>query len=157
MLYTKRQLNTLKHIQGTVKSYGAKTLASDLHISTGTLYADIDPNSVGRRTNKLGVLDYIKILEITGDTSSLEYLCADFNKICIPLPTVNEDLHDWLLICASMAKEGGEATATLAGAIADGKLTQQELSDCEGECLDALRTIGAAYVAIKAQRDGVQI
>ncbi|MGL1932160.1 MAG: hypothetical protein OCC45_10415 [Desulfotalea sp.] len=154
MLNTPRQIKALKLIQDTVKNYGVKALADELGIATGTLYADIDPKSIGRRTNKLGFLDYIKIIEITGDTTSLENLCADFNKICLPLPEPKEDLRDWLLICASMAKEGAEATSALASAIADGKLTKKELIDCERECLEALQTIGSAYVTIKAQIDG---
>jgi hypothetical protein len=43
-------------------------------------YIDVDPNSIGRRTNKLGLLDLLVTLEETKDLSSLEEANRLFNR-----------------------------------------------------------------------------
>lgn len=153
-MYSDRQINALRAIQAAVKEYGAKSLAADLGVSTGTLYADIDPNSIGRRTNKLGFLDWMVLLDLTGDLASLDQVNHIHNRISLPLPNPAEKpLNNWVIHCASIAKESGEAVSELADAILDGKMESKELARCEKETMDALEAFGALYLAIKDRRD----
>ncbi len=73
-MYTQEQIKVLKITQETVKEHGVKALAFTLNITPQTLYSDIDPNSIGRRTNKLGLLDWLVTLRETQDFS-IESAC----------------------------------------------------------------------------------
>ncbi|WP_419174380.1 phage regulatory CII family protein [Desulfosediminicola sp.] len=153
-MYTDRQIEALKVVQAAVKKYNAKKIAEVLNISTGTIYADIDPKSIGRRTNKLGFLDWLVILEETKDLTSLDLVNHQFNRLSLAIPNTegHTTIESWMAHCASIAKESGEAVAELAEAIVDGQMENHELERCEKQTIDALEAFGCLYLKIKECR-----
>jgi hypothetical protein len=129
-------------------------LADKLQISPQTLYADIDPNSIGRRTNKLGLLDWLVTLKETNDLSSLEEANKLFNRISLPIPPPTEVMNEmnWMTFCATVAKESGEAVAEMANSILNGDMSKQALAQCEKEAMDALEAFAGLYLVIKNHR-----
>jgi hypothetical protein len=153
-MYDAEQIKVLGVVQGTVKSHGVKMLADKLQISPQTLYADVDPNSIGRRTNKLGLLDWLVTLKETNDLTSLDEANRLFNRISLPIPPPTQIMTDmnWMSFCATIAKESGEAVAELANSILDGKLNKAELARCEKEAMDALQAFAGLYLVLKNHR-----
>lgn len=130
-------------------------LADRLGISIQTLYADVDPKSVGRRTNKLGLLDYMEILHETGNLSSLDELNRIFGRISLPIPQDEGKISpiSWMQYCAFTAKESAEAIKELADGLSnDGRLDKDELAACEKETWEALQAFAGLYLAIKTER-----
>jgi hypothetical protein len=154
-MYRAEQIKVLGITQQTVKEYGVKMLADKLKISPQTLYSDVDPNSIGRRTNKLGLLDWLVTLEVTKDLSSLEEANRLFNRLCLPIPPPAEGMTDlsWMAFCATIAKESGEAVATLADSIIGGTMNKEEMAKCEKEAMDALEAFAGFYLALKSCRN----
>ena len=150
-MYTQDQINVLAIVQATVKQNGVKALADLLSIAPQTLYADVDPKSIGRRTNKLGFLDWLVILSKSGDLSSLDTANRLFNRICLPIPEPSQGFTNmtWMEYCATIARESGEAVTRLADAILDGKMGPDEMEACEKETWDALAAFAELYLAIK--------
>lgn len=144
----------LTTIHETLKTHGAKEIASDLGVATGTIYANTDPKSIGKKTNKLGFFEWLLIIKKSEDLSSLKKVSALFNHVCFPIPKPAQDVQsqDWMSRCASVAKESGEAVATLAGAILDSRMTKQELDRCEKEAHEALEAFAGLYLAIKQSK-----
>jgi hypothetical protein len=85
-MYRNEFIEFLAGIQRDVKTHGVKMLADRLSVRPQTLYADVDPSSVGRRTNKLGVLDWLVILEESGHLVSLDEANRFFGRISHPIP-----------------------------------------------------------------------
>ncbi len=153
-MYNREKVKVLEIIQTTVKRHGVKVLADTLQITPQTLYADVDPNSIGRRTNKLGLLDWLVTLEETKDLSSLEEANRLFNRLCLPIPAPSEGMTNlsWMAFCATIAKESGEAVATLADSIIGGTMNKEEMARCEKEAMDALEAFAGFYLALKSCR-----
>jgi hypothetical protein len=153
-MYHADQINALATVQATVKTHGPKHLAEHLNVRLQTLYADVDPNSIGRRSNKLGLLDWLVILEETKDLSSLDAANRMFGRISLPIPEPPENMNsmDWMGYCAIIAKESGEAVAELAGSILDGRLDPAGMERCEKEAWDALEAFAGLYLVIKSSR-----
>jgi hypothetical protein len=153
-MYDREKIKILGIIQATVKQHGVKMLASRLQVTPQTLYADVDPNSIGRRTNKLGFLDWLITLEETRDLSSLEAANRLFNRLCLPIPPPTEEMTEmcWMSFCATIAKESGEAVAELAASILSGNIDKHDLERCEKEAMDALEAFAGLYLAIKDRR-----
>jgi hypothetical protein len=151
MLYSDDQIKILEAVQASVKKHGVKMLASKLSITPQTLYADVDPKSIGRRTNKLGVLDWQVILGESKDLSSLDALEQSLGRIGLPVPVPSEDMTDksWVEYCALVVKESGEAAAEVAKAIVDGHIDDTELSKCIKETYEAMEAQAALYLALK--------
>jgi hypothetical protein len=153
-MYDAEQIKVLGIVQETVKGHGVKMLADKLQITPQTLYADVDPKSIGRRTNKLGLLDWLVTLKETKDFSSLEEANRLFNRIALPIPHPTEVMTEmsWLSFCATVAKESGEAVAELANSILDGNMDKSELARCEKQTMDALEAFAGLYLTIKNRR-----
>lgn len=153
-MYDAEQINVLATVQDTVKKHGVKALADHLKVRPQTIYADVDPKSIGRRTNKLGLLDWLVILEESRDLSSLDTANRLFGRISLPIPEPAEDMSDmsWMEYCAAIAKESGEAVAELAGSILDGRMDPAGVERCEKEAWDALEAFAGLYLAIKNSR-----
>ena len=159
-MYKSEFIELLGGIQRDVKDHGVKMLAGRLDIRPQTLYADVDPQSVGRRTNKLGVLDWFVILEETQNLTSLDEVNRHFGRISLPIPSPTDEMcaMSWMQCCATIAKESAEAIKELADAISnDGELDADELDRCEKETWEAIQAFSDLYLAIKAKREDANI
>ncbi|SCY46351.1 phage regulatory CII family protein [Desulfoluna spongiiphila] len=154
-MYRSEFIELLGNIQRGVKDHGAKVLAGRLGIRPQTLYADVDPRSVGRRSNKLGLLDWMVILEETGNLTSLDEVNRHYGRISLPIPKDEGRISpvSWMQYCATMAKESAEAIKALAEGLSnDNSLDKGELADCEKETFEALQAFGSFYLAIKTEQ-----
>ncbi len=150
-MYNAEQLDILTMIKGTAQKYGMKAVADRLGIHAQTAYSDMDPNNIGKRSNKLGFLHWLLILDETGDLSSLDAANRLFNRISLPIPKPTEEMTamNWMEQCATSAKESGEAVAEMAESILDGKMEYEELQRCEQQTLEALEAFAGMYLTIK--------
>jgi hypothetical protein len=159
-MYRNEFIEFLGGIQRDVKTHGVKMLADRLSVRPQTLYADVDPRSVGRRTNKLGVLDWLVILEESGNLASLDEANRFFGRISLPIPSPTDEMNamSWMQCCATIAKESAEAIKELAEAISnDGELDAGDLARCEKETWEALQAFAALYLSLKAKQDEATI
>ncbi|VVS92208.1 phage regulatory CII family protein [Desulfoluna spongiiphila] len=153
-MYRSEFIELLRGIQRDVKGHGVKLLANRLSVRPQTLYADVDPHSVGRRTNKLGLLDWMVVLEETGNLTSLDEVNRYFNRISLPIPEDEGAISpvSWMQYCASTAKESAEAIKVLADGLSDdGGLDNARLAECEKETWEALQAFAGLYLAIKTE------
>ncbi|VVS91043.1 phage regulatory CII family protein [Desulfoluna spongiiphila] len=154
-MYKSEFVELLGGIQRDVKAHGVKVLADRLGVRPQTLYADVDPRSVGRRSNKLGVLDWMVLLDETGNLTSLDEVNRRFGRISLPIPEPGVEMNalSWMQYCATMAKESAEAIKALAEGLSnDDRLDKGELADCEKETWEALQAFGSFYLAIKTEQ-----
>ncbi len=149
-MYHPDHIKTLAAVQVTVKKHGVKALAAELSITPQTLYADVDPKSIGRRTNKLGFLDWQVLLSETRDLSSLDAVEQAHGRISLPVPTPSEDMTDvsWVEYCALVVKEAGEAVAEVATSIADGYMDDEELDRCIQQTYESMEADAGLYLAL---------
>ena len=153
-MYRDEFIELLGGIQKGVKRHGVKMLATRLSVRPQTLYADVDPRSVGRRSNKLGLLDWMVLLDETKELTSLDEVNRHFGRISLPIPSPTDEMNamSWMQCCATIAKESAEAIKELAEAISnDGELDEEELKRCEKETWDAIQAFGSLYLALKAK------
>ena len=153
-MYSKNQIDILKTVQATAKKHGVKALADRLDITPQTLYADVDPNSIGRRTNKLGLLDWLVIMNEAKDLSSLDEVNRLFFRISLPVPEPSREISEmsWMEFCATIAKESADAVKQLAESILDGKMEADELARCEKETWEAIEAFAGLYLAIQSSK-----
>lgn len=154
VMYRDEFIELLGGVQRDVKAHGVKMLAGRLDIRPQTLYADVDPSSVGRRTNKLGLLDWMVILDETDNLASLDEVNRHFGRISLPIPLPAEEMNamSWMQYCATIAKESSEVITELAQAISDdGVLDKEEMARCEKETWEAIQALAAFYLAVKAK------
>ena len=152
-MYRDEFIDLLAGLQRDVKDHGVKLLADRLAVRPQTLYADVDPRSIGRRTNKLGLLDWMVVLEETQKLNSLDEVNRYFGRISLPIPKDEGEISpvSWMQYCASTAKESAEAIKVLADGLSnDGILDDGELADCEKETWEALQAFAGLYLAIKS-------
>ena len=153
-MYSPEFIELLAGVQRDVKDHGVKTLAARLSVRPQTLYADVDPRSVGRRTNKLGLLDWMVVLEETQKLTSLDEVNRHFGRISLPIPDPSEEMSamSWMQYCATIAKESADAIKELAEAISnDGDVDQEEMVRCEKETWEAIQAFASLYLALKAK------
>ncbi len=148
------QIKVLRITQETVKQHAVKALADTLKITPQTLYSEIDPNSIGRRTNKLGLIDWLVALGETKNFSSLEEANRLFKRIRLPIPPPPEEMNNmnWMEFCATIAKKSGEAVAELATAIIGGTMGDSDMARCGKEAMDALEAFAGFYLSLKSCR-----
>lgn len=159
-MYRGEFIDLLAGVQRDVKDHGVKMLAARLSVRPQTLYADVDPRSVGRRTNKLGLLDWMVLLEETQKLTSLDEVNRHFGRISLPIPEPTDEMNamSWMQFCATIAKESAEAIKELAEAISnDGVVDKEELDRCEKETWEAIQAFGSLYLALKAKGEEFNI
>ena len=152
----RRPLTLGELIQDTVLNcrQGAAAIAEYLSKAPSTLYNELNPNPADNRTHKLGLLDWLQIVRLTGDHRSLHKVCAELGHVAVPVPAGALRKSDWLKMAAADAREHGEAAAVLLGALsgqgpAGGKLTQEERRACAQEYYEAARAALAIWEALR--------
>lgn len=149
------QKTLMESIHQSVHQFGVRLLAEILGKGPSTLYNEVIPYSDpdGKRTHKLGVLDWDQILARTGDYSSLHLLNRRHGFVGMPIPQAPLHRTDWLVLQASAAREHGEAAGKLLEAIAENSdggaaLTDNERKKCAQEAYEAALAQLAIYAAL---------
>ncbi|MFH1060473.1 MAG: phage regulatory CII family protein [Pseudomonadota bacterium] len=138
-----RPMSLLELVQATVSESreGTKGIAEFLGKSASTLYSEMNPNEGEGRTNhKLGLLDWVKIMRLTGDCRPLQKVAEDLGYVAVPLPAGEPSPLDALQFLTRITKEAGEHAAAVCAALEkDGRIDRQEARACLMELDDLLR------------------
>lgn len=111
---------------------GVTALAKRLNKSPTTLWQELKPPAGGFA--KLGLGTAIEITEETDDDRILFAWAVSRGYACVRLTVPRGDLPTDLLAAVSrFAKETGDALTAMHGAIADGRITENEISAFERE------------------------
>lgn len=138
-----RPMTLLELVQAAVldSREGVKGIADYLGKSASTLYSEMNPNEGEGRTNhKLGLLDWVKLVRLTGDFRSLQKVAEDLGYVAVPLPMGEPAPLEVLQHLTRITKEAGEHGATACTALElDGRIDRQEARACLKELDDLLR------------------
>lgn len=138
-----RPMTLLELVQAAVldSREGVKGIADYLGKSPSTLYSEMNPNEGEGRTNhKLGLLDWVKLVRLTGDFRSLQKVAEDLGYVAVPLPVGDLAPLEALQHLTRITREAGEHGATVCAALeTDNRIDRQEAHACLKELDDLLR------------------
>lgn len=125
---------------------GAVSLAPRMSKSPTTLSHELN----GTGGAKLGLLDAEKITQLTGDLRILEAFAGNCGQMLIPFPDSlrlgNE--QDCMLRLADTAREFGDLCREVAGDLADGHISDNELGRIDRECGELVASVHALREAL---------
>jgi hypothetical protein len=121
---------------------GVEVVAGRMGKSPSTLYKELQ----GAGTAKLGALDAVKIAQITQDVRIPLAFAQACGGLYTPLLPVAPNLADALQAVAHMSKEFGDVLTAVTMALADGRVTQNELREIQAQWLE-LVAAGAGTIA----------
>lgn len=107
---------------------GARSLAPRIKKSETTL--DHEVKHTG--TAKFGLLDAVKLTQLTGNLAILNEFAAACQCVVLPMPAL-EGAMDTFPGLAEAAREFAEFVASVATAVADGRVTANELARVDRE------------------------
>ena len=130
--------------------------AEELNKGASTLYNELNPHPEENRTHKLGLMDWVRILRLTGDYRSLHKICEEHGHVAVPIPVCELRKADWLKLQAKDAKEYGEAAHALLAALSEespgGKaLTKEERRKCAKEYYEAALAALTIWWALRVE------
>ena len=143
-------MNLLDAAYHVVHDYpgGAQSLAPRMGKSASTLSHEVTATG----TAKLGLLDAAKITDLTGDLRLLTAFAANAGQMLVPLPgagaLVSDDCMRGL---AHSAVEFGELCQEVAGSLADGSISDNELGRIDAGCGELFAAIYAMRQALAAR------
>ena len=117
---------------------GAPSLAPRIGKNATTLAHELN----GTGAAKLGLLDAEKITLRAGDLRILEAFALNCGQMLVPLPeTMQQGGDDCMLQLAEAAREFGEFCKEVAGDLADGKISDNELARIDRECGELIASL----------------
>lgn len=136
----------------TVHDYpgGASALALRLGKSCTTLNHEVKPPAGS--SAKLGLLDAVKIMEMSGDHRVMHAIAARLGQMVIPLPQLDADSPGANHL-ADVAREFAEVMQEVALGAADGRISDNERARIErswGELLVAGQRMLAHFASLNA-------
>ncbi len=127
---------------------GAAALAQRLGKASSTLSHEL----VGQGTAKLGLVDAVKLSHLTGRTDIVQAFAQDLGGVFLPLPAATQACNVQGL--GRAAKEFGDLAAGYASAIADGRVSANELRELQREALEAIAAIASLLTQAEAVHEG---
>lgn len=127
---------------------GAPSLAPRLGKNATTLAHELNGTGVA----KLGLMDAEKITHLAGDLRILEAFATNCGQMLVPLPealAVADD--DCMLRLADTAREFGELCKEVAGDLADGSISDNELDRIDRECGQLIASLHALRESLAAR------
>lgn len=117
---------------------GAPSLAPRVGKNATTLAHELN----GTGAAKLGLLDAEKITLRTGDLRILQAFALNCGQMLVPLPEAEGDgVDDCMIRLANTAREFGDLCTEVAGDLADGAISDNELSRIDRECGDLMSSL----------------
>lgn len=108
--------------------------ASPLSVRLGKGQHVLGAELAGRGTAKLGLVDSVKITQMTGDLRILFAFAEECGQLCVPLPQVVEvEADDVLRALAEASHEFAELCGEVCKSMADGQISDNELDRIERE------------------------
>lgn len=103
-------MTLLEKIQTIVCEYGAEAMAQELGKPYKTLMRELNPNDDGA---KLGLIDFLQIIRISKDYSSLQMIVKRFNKILVDIPVSTNNTDELFGRLSSVLRETGNLLAEI--------------------------------------------
>ena len=121
---------------------GAHSLAPRLGKAGGTLCHEVRPPAAS--SAKLGLRTALDMMALSGDYGPLHVMCAELGHMAVPLPVVDDDGDDDMQALtarlADVAREFAEVMAASAAALADRRVTDNELAHVERQFSELVAT-----------------
>lgn len=130
---------------------GVPALAQRMAMSANTLAHKVGLNNT---THHLTLREAVKLQEVTGDARVLHAMASALGYTCISLRS--DAGHTTLEQVMHMAKEFGDVLGSVNDAVADGRVTPNEMQDCERQASELMASINAVLVAVRAMMPGTQ-
>lgn len=136
--------------------------ASPLSVRLGKGQHVLGAELAGRGSAKLGLVDSVKISQMTGDLRILFAFAEECGQLCVPLPqVVDVGGGDVLRALAEASREFAELCTEVCSSMTDGRISDNELDRFErerGELMAGLHCLGermrALNLASKPQNRG---
>jgi hypothetical protein len=91
----------------------------------------------------------VPLIRATTDYSVLDHIEQSLGRVAITLPPLNDSLQDIYRLSMRSIKEFGELMAALDAGMADGRLTDKEISDLKKEGYEAVQAIATLINALE--------
>lgn len=136
--------------------------ASPLSVRLGKGQHVLGAELAARGHAKLGLVDAVKISQMTGDLRILFAFAEECGQLCVPLPQAADvGADDVLRALAEASREFAELCTEVCRSMADGQITDTEMDRFErerGELMAGLHLLGERMRAVnqssKAQAGG---
>lgn len=124
---------------GLVQDYpgGAVALAPVLGKNPATLSHEVNPNYP---TAKLGLADAVKLSVWTGDRRIAAAFASQLGCMLLPLPSTRVDCSSFEAV-AKMAQEFSDVVQEVSNAVADGKVSPNELERVQHEAAQLVAAV----------------
>lgn len=123
----------------------APSLAPRLNKSPTTLCHEVTATG----TAKLGLLDAVKVSDLSGDLRILQAWATHAGQMLVPLPTLARQSDECLARVSSTAKEFSDLLAAASTSLADGQVSDNELGRIEREAGELFAAVHALMVAVR--------
>lgn len=131
----------------------ATALAPLLEKAPGTLSREINPRYPDY---KLGLLDAVKLSVLTGDRRILEAFAAEMNCLVVQVLERPPSAGDSFAGLGQLAKESADLVAATCEALADSKVTGNELLRLEREASELMAAVQAILAQARASHLALQ-
>lgn len=111
-------------IHATAHDYGLPEMARKLGIREQVFRNKVNPTE---ESHKLGFLEWVGMLDVSGDLRSLEVLCEQFGG-CFERNDVRENPRDLLRALLAADAEHGDVVQSIRDAMSDGRISPRELA-----------------------------
>lgn len=128
---------------------GAMSLGPRVGKSTTTLSAEV----AGSGSAKFGLVDALKVTQLTGDLRILQAFALACGQMLVPLPNdyVVSDDASTLALLARMSKEFGDVVVQVAVNLNDGVVTDNGLRKVVREAGELIAVVHAVCVSMQAR------
>ena len=140
-------LDVLDAAYHTAHSYpgGVPALALRMAMSENTLAHKVSLNNT---THHLSLREAVAMQELTGDVRILHGMAGALGYACISLRS--EAASTTLEQVMHMAKEFGEVLGSVNQAVADGRVTPNEMYDCERQAAELTAALNGVLASVRA-------
>jgi len=139
-------------LQRAVRGFalGSEALAARLGMSVHTLNHKVSPTYEGAACS---VEEAAEICEVTGDMGPLHAFAASLQHVALPSPEPAEGGDATALQLATTVREFSEFLGEVSGAIADHRITTNELGRIEREAVGAITAINKLVTLARRMHD----
>lgn len=124
---------------------GVPALAQRMAVSHNTLTHKVGLNNF---THHLTLREAQTMMDVTGDVRVLHALAAPLGFVCVNLRA--DGAATTLEQVMNMAKEFGEVLVSVNVAVADGRVTHNEMQDCERQAAELMAALNGTLAAVRS-------
>lgn len=123
---------------------GVPALAQRMGMSQNTLAHKV---SLHNDTHHLSLREAVTMQEVTGDVRILHSMAGALGYACVSLRT--DSAGSTLAEVMHMAKEFGDVLESINSAVADGRVTPNEMQDCERQAAELMAALNNVLATVR--------